>query len=253
MWKSRTKALRSEVGSNGDQSRAKEIISSRFTDGSLALIAGVTVIVRTIIKEQSRTRTALFGLVGSGLLLIGVRQRQSLKEKQTPDSPEQLTHQEDKARESPGEIEPGEVNPRGTTAEPDIETETEPDEGRVQFTDEQPNGPHSGPDIDETEQDDPRITDDDSVEIDLSEASMADEASEAVGPSPQQAEPTQTDDTEPEHSPEEETDQKIEDAGEAVDDTEDSDQLEDKSEGYLDSADEVDENGNTDKKENEEI
>lgn len=58
----------------------------------------------------------------------------------------------------------------------------------------------------EGEDDDPRRDtpeEDEDLEIDVSDAAMADEASEATGPDPEQAQPAQTDSVEPDETPEE--------------------------------------------------
>ncbi|RKD95456.1 midas domain-containing protein [Halopiger aswanensis] len=66
----------------------------------------------------------------------------------------------------------------------------------------------------EAEDDDPRrdtADDDEPLEIDVSDSAMADEASEATGPDPEQAQPAQTDATEPEETPDEDaSDMKVE-------------------------------------------
>lgn len=58
----------------------------------------------------------------------------------------------------------------------------------------------------EAEDDDPRrdtADDDEPLEIDVSDSAMADEASEAAGPTSEQAQPAQTDSVEPDETPEE--------------------------------------------------
>ncbi|AEH38463.1 hypothetical protein [Halopiger xanaduensis] len=66
----------------------------------------------------------------------------------------------------------------------------------------------------EAEDDDPRrdtADDDEPLEIDVSDSAMADEPSEAAGPTAEQAQPTQTDSTEPEETPDEDaSDMKVE-------------------------------------------
>ncbi|ELY45185.1 hypothetical protein [Natronorubrum sulfidifaciens] len=82
---------------------------------------------------------------------------------------------------------------------------------RIEFTDDTEQAePRSKPDVNGA--DDPRRdTDDESVEIDVSDSAMAEEVSEATGPDPEQAQPTQTDAIEPEESPDEDaSDMKVE-------------------------------------------
>ncbi|EMA41829.1 hypothetical protein [Halobiforma nitratireducens] len=75
----------------------------------------------------------------------------------------------------------------------------------IEFTDDGEAEPRSKPGIDEEH--DPRRNvaddEDEGVQIDVSDTAMADEASEAAGPDPEQAQPAQTDATEPEETPEE--------------------------------------------------
>jgi hypothetical protein len=161
------------------------------------MLLGGALLVRAL-QSRRKGRTLLYALGGAGLVAFGIRKRRHTGEptlsplgtsatgtpEQRPDS-----HQID-------------INPRGTTDESDVETKTDPDEGPIQFTEDRPEEPRTEPDLDEPVPGDPRLDDDDGVtEIDLSEAAMADEASEAVGPAPEQAQPVQTEETEPEPTP----------------------------------------------------
>lgn len=74
---------------------------------------------------------------------------------------------------------------------------------RIEFTDDGDDSePRTKPD-DVAESADPRRNTGDGVEIDVSDSAMADEASEATGPDPEQAQPTRTDAIEPEDLPDE--------------------------------------------------
>ncbi|SFB73342.1 hypothetical protein SAMN05444422_101568 [Halobiforma haloterrestris] len=92
---------------------------------------------------------------------------------------------------------------RGPRSESDSLANEDSDAGTdVEFTDDEGAEPRSRPGGDEGL--DPRRTEDDeSVEIDVSDSAMADEASEATGPDPEQAQPAQTDAIEPEETPDE--------------------------------------------------
>lgn len=87
------------------------------------------------------------------------------------------------------------------------------------------------------EEDPRRNTDDDEpVEVDVSDTAMAEEVSEATGPDPEQAQPSQTDATEPEETPEEDaSDMKVEPDEDA--DADDEDATDDT---HVDSEDEDD-------------
>ena len=91
---------------------------------------------------------------------------------------------------------------------------------RIEFTDDgDAEEPRTKPDDPGDEEDTQRDTDGDEVEIDLSDSAMAEEASEATGPDPEQAQPAQTDSIEPEETPEEDaSDMKVE-PGEEADST----------------------------------
>lgn len=91
----------------------------------------------------------------------------------------------------------------------------------------------------EAEDNDPRretADDDEPLEVDVSDSAMADEASEAAGPTSEQAQPAQTDTTEPEETPDEDaSDMKVEPDEDGADDGENE------SESGSDSDDEEDE------------
>lgn len=100
---------------------------------------------------------------------------------------------------------------RGPRSEGDSLADDDPDSGTgIEFTDDEGAEPRSRPGVDEGQ--DPRRTgDEDHVEIDVSETATADEVSEATGPDPEQAQPTQTDSIEPEETPDEDaSDMKVE-------------------------------------------
>lgn len=172
---------------NGGQdlrSRAKQVgstVTKHGRSGSIAAVVGGVLLASSLrTMRRNRGRATLQALAGAALVGFGLRQRRSRSDR------------------SAG------TNPRGVSGEPDVETETDPDEGRVQFTDEQDDEPRQRPHIEEGPED-PRYheEEDDEVDIDLSEAAMADEASEATGPAPEQAQPAETEGTEPEPTAEE--------------------------------------------------
>jgi hypothetical protein len=164
------------------------------------MLLGGALLVRAL-QSSRKWRTRLYGLGGTALVAFGIRKRRPHTDKPTQLSdPFDISDTGTSEQRSEGyHID---INPRGTTDEPNVETETEPDEGSIQFTEDRPEEPRSEPDLDEPAPEDPRLDDDDGVtEINLSQAAMADEASEAVGPAPEQAQPVQTEETEPEPTP----------------------------------------------------
>lgn len=202
---------------SGARSLATELISTarnRDRPGSTAVVAGGTLLVRALRTfRRNRRRAAIQALIGGALVAFGLRQSRSASET-APDrgatssvttggSGESMV---DKARSAADRIGigSGDVNPRGVSNEPDVETKTDPDEGPVQFRTDQDAGPRSKPHLDGAGADDPRRhEEDDEVDVDISDAALADEASEATGPDPEQAQPASTEGTEPEPTPEE--------------------------------------------------
>lgn len=188
--------------------RAGSTVVRYGRSGPAAALAGVALIVRA-------TRTTPYGrkaagqlLAGAALVGLGIRQRRSddgtaVDEGRSPKSDEVVSADARAARERHDVVHQSGTNPRGTSGEPDVETRTAPGEGEIRFNEERSGGPEPKPRLDDEGPKDPRFenADDEGVEIDLSEAAMADEASEATGPTPGQAQPVQTEDTEPERSP----------------------------------------------------
>jgi len=207
-------------------------IGGRLGDGTLASVVGGALFVHALWSRQGRGRVLQAGL---GVLLVGYgfQQHRSGSTHSTKTAIDWDERGGTGTSEERAESQQDEVNPRGTSGEPDVETETDPDEGSVQFTEEGNGEPRSEPQLDEPSPDDPRLDEDDGpTEIDLSEASLADEASEAAGPAPEQAQPTQTEGTEPELTPTEDsshTDEKTDDSDEVSDgdDERDADTAED--------------------------
>ena len=195
----------------------RSTVISRARNGTLPVLAGAALLVdaaRTM--GRSRRQAGLRAFAGGALLGIGVRQRQSnasdeasgtkIDESGEYASTESIgtgddaSDVSDEARahcERSDVLHESETNPRGVSGEPDVRTETDPDEGDVRFTTEQDENAAPKPHLDEASEEDPRRPDaadpstpDDHVEVDLSEAAMADEASEATGPDPEQAYPS---------------------------------------------------------------
>jgi hypothetical protein len=197
---------------------------------SALVLAGAALLARAArTAGRNRRRAALQALAGAGLIGVGFRRRLmgSRGEATTGSAADDATDTgvDDPTGTSPSEaddehevsvearahtersdvLNQDETNPRGTSGEPDVDTVTDPDEGNVQFTTEPDEEPHPKPDLQDEDAEDPRVNDADDnavaddVEIDISEAAMADEASEAVGPADEQAYPTQ-EGTDPEPS-----------------------------------------------------
>lgn len=200
---------------------AMSVAIESVRDGKLAALGGGLLLLSTLRSlARGQLRTLPKAAVAAGLLGIGLRQRRS----SGPTTFEPSTD------EIGGETEGKKISDeaRGAAERPDSGQESQidgsgdvegaaqlGDEGdtgsRIEFTDEPENAePRSKPDA-EKDEGDPRRDTDDGTEIDVSNAAMAEETSEATGPDPEQAQPTQTDATEPEETPEEDaSDMKVE-------------------------------------------
>lgn len=204
MSTSNIETLESDDEPTSTHSRAIDFITRRTKDGSLPLLAGIFLFARTIQKRENRGRVVVRSLAATALVGIGLRQRRSQRNTSQIDDETDVHGEKTGTYEERAESHQPDTNPRGTSDEPDVETKTEPDEGSIQFTEDQKDEIQPKPSLDEQSPEDPRLHDeDDTTEIDLSAASMADEASEAVGPTSGQSQPTQIDDTEAEEMPQE--------------------------------------------------
>ncbi|MFC4542981.1 MSCRAMM family adhesin SdrC [Halosolutus amylolyticus] len=175
--------------------------------GGLVLLSGI----RSLARGQRRG--LLKGVVGAGLIGIGLRQRRSddrstfepstdeidggTEGKEISDAAHAAAERPDSGRESQIDAS-GEIDDSAQLGD-------EGDTGsRIEFTDDgDESESHPKPGLDGDDEDPRRDTDDDSVTIDVSDSAMAEEMSEATGPDPEQAQPTQTDAIEPEETPEE--------------------------------------------------
>lgn len=210
--------------------RAASAASDAVSSGTLPLLGGGLMLIAAIRSmARNRARAIPLGIAGSGLVGFGLQQRRSsdaessgvpeveggTEGKETSDQASSAAERVDSGRES--EIQPdGEIS-----EEPEID-ETGDADSQIAFT-ETPgeDDSRSRPDLGADEEEPRRETDTEGVAVDISDPAMADEVSEATGPSPEQAQPTQTADTEPEESPAEDaSDMKVEPPEEDEDDSE---------------------------------
>lgn len=163
--------------------------------------------------RRNRLRAVIMAIVGGTLLGVGVQRRRSETDTSSAGDDHASEHAEhespdvgtaDGSAEASAHLEQSrvthqpETNPRGTADEPDLDPDTEHDEGDVQFTTEQTGEePEPKPHLDDDAPEDPRTADEDDQEpaedhvtVDISEAAMADETSEATGPTDEQAYPS---------------------------------------------------------------
>lgn len=193
-------------------------LAKRGRDGSLAMLAGGALLARTVAGGPGRkARTAVGGLAGAGLLAVGLRQRRresrddggdtdadggrTVDGGQIADGETQVS--DDAHAESHGDLgaqrnadEAGSVyqsesapNPRGMSDRSDVEADQD---GDVQFVEGESRSAHRETHLEDADAHDVRLhpeSDDEPTEVDLSEAAMADEASEAAGPHTEQSYP----------------------------------------------------------------
>lgn len=174
-------------------------------NGSIPLVTGAAVLLGAIRGRGTQKYTAVRLLASSGLIALGLRQRRQSGRSDAAGVSENHHHSGTGTSEQRAESHQEDVNPRGTASEPDIGQDTDSDDGQIQFTHDQDTETESVPAIDTESSGDPRVDDDDASTVDLSTASLADEASEAAGPSSTQSQPTQTDGLEPEETAEADT------------------------------------------------
>lgn len=200
----------SSARSNARRTLAPLVTHAR--DGSLAVLAGAASLGWAVREaRQSKGRTALLGLASVALLGWGVRRLRAERRAQDietgADARRDGGGQKRVSDEAHAEAErdlgaqrtadesasvyqsESEPNPRGMSDRSDVETE---DGGDPQFVEGERGGPHRETHLEDESAHDPRLhpeSDDEPTEVDLSEAAMADEASEAAGPHPEQAYP----------------------------------------------------------------
>ncbi|QCC59259.1 hypothetical protein NP511_12600 [Natrinema thermotolerans] len=183
--------------------------SDALGGGTLSVLGGGLLLAAAVRSLAANRRRAIpLAVAGGALAGYGLRRRRSSAEsggvpdieggtdgKDVSDAASAAAERVDSSRES--EIEgDGEI-----TADRGIDDPA--DSGsRIEFTDEPDEDPsQSRPDLGADEGEPRRETGTDEVEVDVSDTAMADETSEATGPDPTQAQPTQTAETEPEASP----------------------------------------------------
>ncbi|GAB7019772.1 hypothetical protein [Halostagnicola bangensis] len=206
---------------------AKSLLWTGASDGSLALAGGGAFVlagVRSIVRGRFRAIGQL--ALGGGLLKLGQYQRRNrdgTAVERALDLPGALDGEEDdepSSDETDGKTSSDEAHAATerhdlgrvsqTDAEGDVSADAEfgaaredDSESEIEFIEETDAEPRDRPGVD-AENDDPRRnTGDERVEIDVSDSALADEPAEATGPDPEQAQPSQTEGTEPEGTIEE--------------------------------------------------
>jgi len=192
--------------------RAAAITADALESGTLPLVGGGLVLGAAIRSlAANRLRAIPLGIAGGALVGVGLRNRRSSDESESGDGISDTENgtagkeTSDEASAAANRVDAGrvsEVQPDGEIADEPELNETRDEGSEVEFTEEPDDDPsRSRPDLGVAEKDPRRDTEHDEVAVDVSDAAMADEESEATGPDPRQAQPTQTEDTEPDESP----------------------------------------------------
>lgn len=191
-----------EADGDGPRSAWARIAGSfkqRSKDGTIPLVAGAALYAGALRARTGRGTVAGRILAGTALIRIGIRQRRHHRTVAEPDSADEPSHSGTGPSEQRADSHRDDKNPRGTATDLDFGQTGASEDQSGQFTEQQEKSP-SSPNLESSSTGDPR-TDEGETTVDLSEASLADEASEAAGPSSVQSQPTQTDATEPEETP----------------------------------------------------
>lgn len=196
----------------GFRSKAQQAISTfekRRRDGSLAMLAGSAMLAWTAkTMRKTTSRVALQALTGVTLLGIGRRQRQAKRreERVEPEEGVRRTEGGKKAVSDEAHAEAtqdlgaqrnadesqsvyqseAESNPRGMSDRSDVQMD---EGGDIDFVEGKEPGRHRETHLEEEHDTRHHSESDEQTEVDLSEATMADETSEAAGPHPEQAYP----------------------------------------------------------------
>lgn len=203
---------REESNGRSKSGLAISAIKKRGQNGSLAILLGAATLLGALARtELSKTRQLAKVMAGGTLFAIGVRQLQSERTADSSDADvetpstrngetevsddahseaEQDLGAERNADETQNVYQPeAEPNPRGMTDRSDVE---EDQEGDIHFVEGEQPGEHRETHLEDADAHDTRLhpdSDGDPTEVDLSEAAMADEASEAAGPHTEQSYP----------------------------------------------------------------
>lgn len=148
----------SETDELGDESRsvgsrAVKSLKARTRDGSIPLVAGATLLVRTLRTRTNRNSSVGRFLAAAALIGIGIRQRRYHSE--TADS-STGSRGVTGTSEQRADSHRGDENPRGTATDPEIDRDENSEEESIQFTEHQGES-ETNPDLDGSPDSDPRI------------------------------------------------------------------------------------------------
>lgn len=165
-------------------------LKHRASDGSLALLAGSVLLVGAVRSGGRTVRRLVQGGMGAAFIAIGIRQRSTDSSSAIPSEPDE------------GIAERFEKRARRQILGPNHESVSAPAGQEQHGTGEaQADEIHADPRQGENGTAKAGMESDSDADIDLSEAATAEEPGEAVGPSPEQAQPTETDGPETQPDP----------------------------------------------------
>ncbi|GAB3671855.1 hypothetical protein [Halopiger thermotolerans] len=237
-----------------DPETAKDVVTDvDVSAGTLSLVGGGLLLVSALRSAgRGQLRAIPKGLAAAGLLGYGLGKRDSSGEgdgfgvrsssglglRSSSDEPSTFEPESVEGVEGGSEGKETSDAAAAASARPDLsqQSEIDADSGEIEESPTIDADEDGGSEIEYTEDpdgstgdlegedDDPRretADDDEPLEVDVSDSAMADEASEAAGPTSEQAQPAQTDTTEPEETPDEDaSDMKVEPDDDDVKDTE---------------------------------
>lgn len=179
--------------------RLKSVVATGARNGSLAIGVGALLLLRAVrTVRRGPLRAVVQATIGVAVLRAGLRQRRS-----TADEPADERWSAEDVATTEGSEKKVSDEAHAARRRPDHgrETETDP-EGTIEEEpavpgDDDPSRPTPATDVEiEDSSKDPRESDEDEEDVDLSETALADEPGEATGPSAEQAQPTRTDERE---------------------------------------------------------
>lgn len=178
------------------QSRPKRVLSAvtgSARSGTAAALAGGILLADALRRAgQARRGVKARALVGGALLGAGLRRRRSSAlAAGADDGPGKTSSEAHSHRVGGNSLNTDRTSPRGIDGEPEVETETDPDEGDVRFTTDR--DAESNTRLEDSDVEDSRLADedpsDDGEEISLSKTKMTDELGKVADPEDEQAYP----------------------------------------------------------------
>jgi hypothetical protein len=184
--------------------RVRSTVANGARSGTAAAALGSLMLAgaaRTV--TRSRRRAGALAAGGAALFGVAVRQHRSgddaaaaSGERSAADDGSKVSAEAYAHRMAASTLNPADTSPRGVDGEPDVETKTDPGEGRIRFSTDADGDTAQKPHVDEIDPKDPRYPDlgepgsEDPVDVSLSKTKMTDELGKVAGPDDDQAYPS---------------------------------------------------------------